>query len=129
MEYIGDAVGVSDIAAVRRLGFKPSSLARLISETFNEMIFTHGHVHCDPHAANMLVRKDKVGVVLAGRGVRERRVERQKRGRRRRRSSTHVSVCARVSRTVACSWSCSTTAFTSGWTTRSGSSTPASGDR
>ena len=36
---------------------RPGELAKLISETFSEMIFTHGHVHCDPHAANMLVRK------------------------------------------------------------------------
>lgn len=28
-----------------------------VAETFNEMIFAHGYVHCDPHAANMLVRK------------------------------------------------------------------------
>lgn len=27
-----------------------------ISEAFAEMIFRHGFVHCDPHAANMLVR-------------------------------------------------------------------------
>ena len=27
-----------------------------ISETFAEMIFHHGFVHCDPHAANMMLR-------------------------------------------------------------------------
>lgn len=27
-----------------------------ISQTFAEMIFRHGFVHCDPHAANMMVR-------------------------------------------------------------------------
>ncbi len=27
-----------------------------VSETFAEMIFRHGFVHCDPHAANMLLR-------------------------------------------------------------------------
>jgi len=27
-----------------------------VSEAFAEMIFKHGFVHCDPHAANLLVR-------------------------------------------------------------------------
>jgi predicted unusual protein kinase regulating ubiquinone biosynthesis (AarF/ABC1/UbiB family) len=27
-----------------------------VSQTFAEMMFKHGFVHCDPHAANMLVR-------------------------------------------------------------------------
>lgn len=40
--------------AVQRLGVSPHSLAQLVSETFNEMIFIHGDVHCDPHAANMV---------------------------------------------------------------------------
>ena len=107
MEFIGDAVGVSDVEGMKKMGIRcvclvekqyehvtlrgyitftrwkevawvkkreegidvlqltmqgvtscrPGELAKLISETFSEMIFTHGHVHCDPHAANMLVRK------------------------------------------------------------------------
>lgn len=39
---------------LQRLGVSPRSLAQLVSETFNEMIFIHGDVHCDPHAANMV---------------------------------------------------------------------------
>lgn len=27
-----------------------------LSEAFAEMMFKHGFVHCDPHAANVLVR-------------------------------------------------------------------------
>jgi len=27
-----------------------------ISESFAEMIFHHGFVHCDPHAANMMLQ-------------------------------------------------------------------------
>lgn len=27
-----------------------------LSQTFAEMMFKHGFVHCDPHAANLLVR-------------------------------------------------------------------------
>ena len=33
-----------------------SQVAHLISETFSEMMFGTGFVHCDPHAANMLIR-------------------------------------------------------------------------
>ena len=42
---------------VYHLSCRPGELAKLISEVFSEMIFTFGHVHCDPHAANMLVRR------------------------------------------------------------------------
>jgi predicted unusual protein kinase regulating ubiquinone biosynthesis (AarF/ABC1/UbiB family) len=31
-------------------------VAHLVSQTFNEMIFRYGFVHCDPHAGNLLVR-------------------------------------------------------------------------
>lgn len=46
-----------DLAALRRLGVRPSQLSRTISEIFAEMIFMFGDVHCDPHAANLLIRK------------------------------------------------------------------------
>lgn len=48
---------VTDVAALKKLGVSPRAVSLLVAETFNEMIFTHGYVHCDPHAANMLVRK------------------------------------------------------------------------
>ena len=59
MEFI-DGVGVTDKEALARLGVAPRSLAQLVAETFSEMIFIHGDVHCDPHAANM-VRKGGAG--------------------------------------------------------------------
>ncbi len=34
-----------------------AQVATLIAETFADMIFRGGDVHCDPHAANMLVRR------------------------------------------------------------------------
>eukprot|EP00879_Flechtneria_rotunda_P031719 GHRR01034673.1.p1 GENE.GHRR01034673.1~~GHRR01034673.1.p1 ORF type:complete len:438 (+),score=116.78 GHRR01034673.1:236-1549(+) len=60
MEFI-DGVQVTDKQGLQRLGVSPRNLAQLVSETFNEMIFIHGDVHCDPHAANMLVRRDPGG--------------------------------------------------------------------
>jgi aarF domain-containing kinase len=41
---------------------KCSDVARLVAKTFAEMIFIHGDVHCDPHAANLLVRRSKDGL-------------------------------------------------------------------
>jgi aarF domain-containing kinase len=53
MEYI-DGARVTDGAALDRLGVSRPALAALVAEAFNEMVFIHGDVHCDPHAANMV---------------------------------------------------------------------------
>ncbi|CAN6472470.1 unnamed protein product [Victoria cruziana] len=55
MEFM-DAAEVTDVSEIRRLGIKPNDVAKLVSQVFAEMIFKHGFVHCDPHAANMMVR-------------------------------------------------------------------------
>lgn len=55
MEYI-DAAEVTDVNAIRKFGIRPQEVSKLVSEAFAEMIFKHGFVHCDPHAANMMVR-------------------------------------------------------------------------
>jgi aarF domain-containing kinase len=48
---------VTDLEGLKRLGAAPRDVSKLIGETFNEMIFTFGDCHCDPHAANMLLRR------------------------------------------------------------------------
>ncbi|KAH0979608.1 hypothetical protein GBA52_006785 [Prunus armeniaca] len=55
MEFM-DGAEVNDVKTIKRLGIRPDEVARLVSETFAEMMFKHGFVHCDPHAANLLVR-------------------------------------------------------------------------
>eukprot|EP00257_Ricinus_communis_P023520 XP_015583524.1 putative ABC1 protein At2g40090 [Ricinus communis] len=55
MEFI-DAAQVNDVKAIQGLGIQPCEVAKLVSQTFAEMMFKHGFVHCDPHAANLLVR-------------------------------------------------------------------------
>ena len=60
MEFV-DGVKVVDVQALKKLGAPPAAVARLISQTFNEMIFTFGDIHADPHAANMLVRRAPKG--------------------------------------------------------------------
>ncbi|PRQ59430.1 putative cadmium-transporting ATPase [Rosa chinensis] len=55
MEFI-DGAQVNDVKTIKKLGIRPDEVARLVSETFAEMMFKHGFVHCDPHAANLIVR-------------------------------------------------------------------------
>ncbi|MBA0868661.1 hypothetical protein Goshw_017111 [Gossypium schwendimanii] len=55
MEFM-DGAYVNDVISIQKLGIQPSDVARLVSQTFAEMMFKHGFVHCDPHAANLLVR-------------------------------------------------------------------------
>ncbi|XP_043725430.1 putative ABC1 protein At2g40090 [Telopea speciosissima] len=55
MEFI-DGAQISDVKAIQRLGIQPNEVAKLVSQAFADMMFRHGFVHCDPHAANMLVR-------------------------------------------------------------------------
>ncbi|KAL6526847.1 hypothetical protein OROGR_015937 [Orobanche gracilis] len=55
MEFI-DGAQVNDRRAIQNLGIQPSDVSKLLSQAFAEMMFKHGFVHCDPHAANVLVR-------------------------------------------------------------------------
>ncbi|XP_021862788.1 putative ABC1 protein At2g40090 [Spinacia oleracea] len=55
MEFM-DGVQIDDVKGIRKMGVQPYDVSRLISEAFAEMIYKHGFVHCDPHAANLIVR-------------------------------------------------------------------------
>ncbi|KAK1272061.1 putative ABC1 protein [Acorus gramineus] len=55
MEFM-EGAGITDVNAIRRLGIQPTDVAKLMSLAFAEMTFRHGFVHCDPHAANLMVR-------------------------------------------------------------------------
>lgn len=55
MEFM-DATEVTDVKSIKGLGIHPVDVSNLVSKAFAEMIFKHGFVHCDPHAANMMVR-------------------------------------------------------------------------
>ncbi|KAG1337707.1 putative ABC1 protein [Cocos nucifera] len=55
MEFM-DAAEITDVSAIQRLGIEPNDVSKLVSQAFAEMTFKHGFVHCDPHAANMMVR-------------------------------------------------------------------------
>ncbi|PWA48279.1 putative aarF domain-containing protein kinase 1 [Artemisia annua] len=55
MEFI-EAPQVNDLKSIKKLGIRPHDISKLVSQTFAEMMFKHGFVHCDPHVANLLVR-------------------------------------------------------------------------
>lgn len=55
MEFM-DAAEITDLDAIRRSGIQPKDVSKLVNQAFAEMIFKHGFVHCDPHAANMMIR-------------------------------------------------------------------------
>lgn len=55
MEFM-DAAEITDVKKMQELGIQPREVAKLLSQAFAEMTFKHGFVHCDPHAANMMVR-------------------------------------------------------------------------
>lgn len=75
MEFIRDAVKInskSEIEAVLRL--KPLDCASLLVETFGKMIFRFGHIHCDAHPGNILIRRhparpSKPQLVLLDHGI------------------------------------------------------------
>uniref|UniRef100_A0A6N2LR83 ABC1 atypical kinase-like domain-containing protein n=1 Tax=Salix viminalis TaxID=40686 RepID=A0A6N2LR83_SALVM len=55
MEFM-DGAHVNDVKTIQKLGIQPNEVATLVSQAFAEMMFRHGFVHCDPHAANLIVR-------------------------------------------------------------------------
>lgn len=74
MEFIDNAIRVSDRAGIQSLGIDPAHVARVLTRAFGEQIFVHGFVHCDPHPGNILVRRNpsdsrKGQVVLLDHGL------------------------------------------------------------
>ncbi|GJQ10648.1 hypothetical protein GpartN1_g2439.t1 [Galdieria partita] len=47
---------LDDAESMKSVGLSPADVSRIVSEVFNEQIFLHGFVHCDPHIGNILVR-------------------------------------------------------------------------
>ena len=49
----------NDIDRIERAGLNKHDVAHLISSVFASQVFESGHVHCDPHEANVLIRPSK----------------------------------------------------------------------
>lgn len=48
-------VKVSEIEEIKKMGLELKDVAYTLSRAFNEMIFVHGFIHCDPHPGNIFV--------------------------------------------------------------------------
>lgn len=73
MEYISGGA-VDDIDYIRNNELDVNRITHHLGELYSEMIFVHGDIHCDPHAGNILVRKDSkdkndVEVILLDHGL------------------------------------------------------------
>ena len=55
---------VNDVAAIKSARLLPSKVAELTTRIFSRAVFSHGFAHCDPHAANVLVRPRKPRTIL-----------------------------------------------------------------
>jgi aarF domain-containing kinase len=58
-----EGMHLCDAGALQSLGINTHTVVRMLTEVFCHMTFRHGIVHCDPHPANVLVRKDASGSV------------------------------------------------------------------
>lgn len=55
MEWI-NGCKMTDVGAIRKMGFHEDEVARLIQDCFADQVFVHGFLHSDPHSANAFVR-------------------------------------------------------------------------
>mmetsp|Transcript_50158 Transcript_50158/g.160529 ORF Transcript_50158/g.160529 Transcript_50158/m.160529 type:complete len:572 (+) Transcript_50158:62-1777(+) len=65
MEWIDCIAPASDGPALRRAGLEPADVMLTATEVFGFQIFSTGHVHCDPHPGNLLVRRKPEGPAAA----------------------------------------------------------------
>ena len=55
MEFV-NGVKITDVEGIKKMGFKPEDVSRLILENFADQVFVGGFLHGDPHAGNVFVR-------------------------------------------------------------------------
>ena len=55
MEFIRGAK-INDLEAIEGLCLDPKTTAKILSKAMAQMIFRHGHVHCDAHPGNLMIR-------------------------------------------------------------------------
>ena len=73
-EWIDNTVTISNVQALRAKKFDCKQIILDATKVFGYQIFTTGHVHCDPHFGNLLIRehpgrKGKHQVVLIDHGL------------------------------------------------------------
>lgn len=72
MEFV-KGVKINQKDEIAAMGYDTKKVAHLLVRTFSKMIFQYGHVHCDAHPGNILVRpnpdnKSKPQIVLLDHG-------------------------------------------------------------
>lgn len=55
MDFV-NGVRINQKDDIEKLGFNPQQVAHILVRAFSRMIFQYGHVHCDAHPGNILVR-------------------------------------------------------------------------
>ncbi|CAE7503252.1 unnamed protein product [Symbiodinium natans] len=61
MDWVDSLGPASDSRALQKAGLRPADVMRTATEVFGYQIFSTGHVHCDPHPGNLLVRLAPAG--------------------------------------------------------------------
>mmetsp|Transcript_23125 Transcript_23125/g.26173 ORF Transcript_23125/g.26173 Transcript_23125/m.26173 type:complete len:520 (+) Transcript_23125:857-2416(+) len=73
MEFI-EGIKINDIESFDKLKWDKLKIADMLVDAFAKMIFMAGHIHCDAHPGNILVRKnphnpEKLQIVLLDHGL------------------------------------------------------------
>jgi aarF domain-containing kinase len=73
-DFVAGAHKISDRDKIEEMGFKVKTVMDAMAHAFSAMIFSWGHVHCDPHPGNVLVRpnpanKSKPQIVIIDHGL------------------------------------------------------------
>lgn len=63
MDYF-EAIKITDLAGLERLGIDKHDVAALLTDTYIRQILVHGFFHGDPHPGNLLIQKGPDGPVL-----------------------------------------------------------------
>ena len=56
MEYV-EGINIDENEKLLKNGYDLLNISNLLIKIFSYMIFENGHVHCDAHPGNILVRK------------------------------------------------------------------------
>eukprot|EP01060_Flectonema_neradi_P005459 TRINITY_DN1363_c11_g1_i1.p1 TRINITY_DN1363_c11_g1~~TRINITY_DN1363_c11_g1_i1.p1 ORF type:complete len:513 (+),score=44.31 TRINITY_DN1363_c11_g1_i1:40-1578(+) len=56
-EWVPDTVTIDDVEGLKKMNVHQKDIMELAVGLFAHQIFETGHVHCDPHPGNLLVRK------------------------------------------------------------------------
>lgn len=58
MEFIDESLKINEIDQIKaKFPDTFEEIPKILITAFAEMIFENGHIHCDPHPGNILVRR------------------------------------------------------------------------